>query len=453
MTVQLRRLVLVLLASALLLAPRSAAAQSAAAQGGADPVAWLESQLAEHAVPGASYAVIDADHVTAGALGNQPDGSPLQTRSRMLWGSVSKPVTATAAQLLADEGVVDLDAPIRTYLAGVGELGAAGAITVRQLLQHTSGLPFGATYLDVDDPQRSAREVAADVLLSIELVSAPGAAYHYSSLGYLVVQTVLEEATGQSLADLVHDFLPSATGAADLSGGSRLAGGVAIGWDSPNDGAGLAYGYQGGDIAALADFARWQLDPANAEVVSQTMAPGPQTGPSEHLGLGWRISDDGTVWHTGTVPGYFSAVFIDPNADRAVAVLLNTSGTLYEQSLYGVVRGFYDLVRGQDADRVPPSTVPALIVVAVTLGVLALAAWSLRPVRSRRAGIGWALFAVLVAVAGWVALPLTLEVPARYLWLWMPDVAALLVALPGVLGLLAVRRLTGRAGTTPRRRR
>ncbi|GAB3307968.1 serine hydrolase [Epidermidibacterium keratini] len=429
---------MVVLACAVLATPSTAYAQP---QPAADPAAWLQSQLDEFAIPGAAYAVIDATAVSAGAIGSQPDGSPLRTDSRMLWGSVSKPVTATVAQRLADDGVIDLDAGIDTYLAAAGEFGATGAITVRQLLQHTSGLPFGATALDVDDPNRRAVDVAAQVLPGVELIDAPGAAYHYSSLGYLVVQAVLEQATGRPLAELVHDFLPSATGAAGLSGGSRMTGGVALGFDPPNDGAGLAYGYQGGDINALAEFARWQLDPANGAVVSETMSPGPRTGPTEQLGLGWRISDDGTVWHTGTVPGYFSAVFIEQAADLAVVVLLNTSGSLYEQSLYGVVRGFYDIVRGADPTPVSGSAMPALIVFAAAVGVLALGALSVRPVRSRSAGIVWAGLALVVIAVGWIALPLVLDVPARYLWLWMPDVAAVLVALPVALGLLAVRRL------------
>ena len=62
-----------------------------------------------------------------------------------------------------------------------GAIEGAEAITVEQLLNHTSGLPFGAEVLDVDDPNRTAAQVVAQ-LDGIALRSTPGAGYHYSSL-------------------------------------------------------------------------------------------------------------------------------------------------------------------------------------------------------------------------------------------------------------------------------
>jgi D-alanyl-D-alanine carboxypeptidase len=113
-------------------------------------------------------------------------------------------VAATVLQLVA-EGKVDLDAPIETYLPGRihGEGIDAGAITVRQLLRHQSGLP---EYFDADTPVPT-EPVGADELLDAALTRAaqfpPGAAVRYTNTNYVIAGLLIETVTGRPAAEEV----------------------------------------------------------------------------------------------------------------------------------------------------------------------------------------------------------------------------------------------------------
>ncbi|MFD9301134.1 serine hydrolase domain-containing protein [Streptomyces sp. NPDC060048] len=116
-------------------------------------------------------------------------------------GSVTKTFTAAVVLQLAAEGTVDLDAPVRRYLPGTVP-GAYGAVTVRQLLDHTSGIPaadgpgdsFEAQWehrFDVTDP----RDQIADALGKTPEF-APGTAQHYLNINYTVLGVLIEKVTG-----------------------------------------------------------------------------------------------------------------------------------------------------------------------------------------------------------------------------------------------------------------
>ncbi|WP_405488336.1 serine hydrolase domain-containing protein [Streptomyces sp. NBC_00096] len=121
--------------------------------------------------------------------------------ARFRAGSVTKTFTAAVVLQLAAEGRVDLDRPVRRYLPGpVPE--AYGAVTVRQLLDHTSGIPaadgpgdsFEAQWehrFDVTDPHD---QIAEAVAKSPEF--APGTAQHYLNINYTVLGVLIEKVTG-----------------------------------------------------------------------------------------------------------------------------------------------------------------------------------------------------------------------------------------------------------------
>ncbi len=116
-------------------------------------------------------------------------------------GSVTKPFTSAVVLQLAAEGRLDLDAPVRRYLSGsIPE--AYGTVTVRQLLNYTSGIPaadgpgdsFEAQWehrFDVTDPHD---QIAEAVAKSPEFV--PGTAQHYLNINYTVLGVLIEKVTG-----------------------------------------------------------------------------------------------------------------------------------------------------------------------------------------------------------------------------------------------------------------
>jgi CubicO group peptidase (beta-lactamase class C family) len=104
----------------------------------------LRDRLAASAVPGAAFVVIHREGASsAGGVGRTGDGGAVTARTPFVIGSTSKSFTALAIMQLVDEGVVDLDAPVRRYIPELrlADGQATDSITVRHLLQQTSGLP------------------------------------------------------------------------------------------------------------------------------------------------------------------------------------------------------------------------------------------------------------------------------------------------------------------------
>src|SRR5688572_6116054 len=108
--------------------------------------------------------------------------------------------TTTAAMLLFDQGRLDLNAPVSTYLPAFSG-GWKDSVTVRQLLTHRSGLPAGR---DLWRVARTPDEARAAVLAT-NLECRPGQCYIYSDLGADVLGFVIEAVAGASLDHLLHD--------------------------------------------------------------------------------------------------------------------------------------------------------------------------------------------------------------------------------------------------------
>src|SRR5215213_734862 len=147
-------------------------------------------------IPGMALAVVTTEQlVQVGAFGRAVLEPPQLTRveTAWLWFSMSKLVTSTAAMRLAEQGRLDLDAPFRDYLPDTRSI--ATSATVRQLLNHTSGIanplpirwvrPADAPDADADLYDRLFRTIATPR-------RAPGGRAAYSNLNYLVLGQVLE---------------------------------------------------------------------------------------------------------------------------------------------------------------------------------------------------------------------------------------------------------------------
>ncbi len=130
--------------------------------------------------------------------------------SAMQLASVSKPFTAVATLILIDKGVIHYDDDIRTFLPSLKYKG----ITIRHLLNHTSGLP---DYLNRPKAFKKylngTRELSNQDLLMmlakgrISLEFTPGARHHYSNTGYALLPLIIENVTGQKFTDFVQEYI------------------------------------------------------------------------------------------------------------------------------------------------------------------------------------------------------------------------------------------------------
>ncbi|CAI9419706.1 serine hydrolase domain-containing protein [Nocardioides sp. T2.26MG-1] len=175
--------------------------------------AELETKLAElidrHHVPGAQLAVLDGETITEAAAGvlSIRTGAPVTTDALFLPGSIGKLYTATLVLMLVDEGLIDLDRPVRSYLSGfeVRDHHARDTVTVRDLLRHTSGFD-GDIFIDTgrgDDALERYLEEIAD----LPQICEPGAVWSYSNSGYAILGRLVEVVAGTVYETALRDRL------------------------------------------------------------------------------------------------------------------------------------------------------------------------------------------------------------------------------------------------------
>ncbi|MEU6767996.1 serine hydrolase domain-containing protein [Streptomyces sp. NPDC046853] len=160
--------------------------------------------------PGALAEVRDRHRrtVLTSGVANVENRAPVHRDSRFRIGSMTKTFTATIVLQLVGERRIDLDAPVERYLPGVvrGHGNDGRKVTVRQLLQHTSGLPDFLAYLK---PQDVVQDPMADHdprdLVKLALAHPPnfkpGTDWKYSNTGYLLAGMIIEKVTGHSYGE------------------------------------------------------------------------------------------------------------------------------------------------------------------------------------------------------------------------------------------------------------
>lgn len=164
--------------------------------------------LVRDGLPAALASVEDRDGRTrtyTAGVGDLATGSKVPRDGQVRIGSNTKTFTAVVVLQLVGEGKIALDAPVDTYLPGLvrGEGIDGRRITVRQLLQHTSGLPeYGAHIGDDELEYRyfDPRDLV-DIALRDEAEFAPGAKWGYSNTNYVLAGLIVQKVTGRPLAE------------------------------------------------------------------------------------------------------------------------------------------------------------------------------------------------------------------------------------------------------------
>ena len=334
-------------AVALLVGALSAGAWFRTAGDGTDESALEErlQTLVDEGFPGALASVTRADgerlDVAVGDVGNLPAEPEVRI------GSNTKMFVATVVLQLAEEGRIDLDEPIDTYLPGLvtGEGIDGTAITVRQLLQQTSGLPeytneVAADAFGVQDVYISARDML-DIALSQPAVFTPGAQWKYTNTNYIILGLLIERVTERALweqiddrivtpLELQHTYLPG-PGEREL----RSEHPPAFHADEPGDLREItdmdpSFGWSAGAMVStpgeLNEFMRALLA---GELLSEESLAAMQAGtpagdelwPEATYGLGLQsfpLSCGGVAWgHGGDIPGTQTRNAVAPDGTTA----------------------------------------------------------------------------------------------------------------------------------------
>lgn len=328
--------------------------------------AWLDEHLADLAgrrgVPGASVAVLADGQVVDAAAGvlSRATGVPATTDSVFQIGSITKLWTTALVLRAVDDGALDLDAPLRTYLPGfrVGDESASAAITTRHLLSHTAGFE-GDVFTDTgrgDD----AVERYVDSLGDLPQLFAPGALFSYNNAGFVVLGRLAEVLHGLPYDAALTRLLAEPLGLTHVSPSPyeailhRAAVGHVPGPDGgwtpapvwalarSNAPAGSMLAMRARDLVAFAgmhlaggvapDGTR-VLSEASVAATRQVQVAVPDTGSGEAAwGLGWShyaaAEAGAVVGHDGGTVGQAAFLRVVPAAGVAVALLTNGGDVL-----------------------------------------------------------------------------------------------------------------------------
>jgi len=169
---------------------------------------FVRQQMEKNKVPGLTIGFVKDDYMWIRGFGyaDLENKVPAKADSAYRYASVQKSMTAAAILQLVEQGKVNLDAEVQTYVPYFPK--KKYPITVRQLLYHLGGIPH---YVNRDAEQhikehKTTREAIA-IFENFDLVAEPGTKFSYSSYGYNLLGAVIEGASKQSYADYMREHV------------------------------------------------------------------------------------------------------------------------------------------------------------------------------------------------------------------------------------------------------
>ncbi|HWD83169.1 MAG TPA: serine hydrolase domain-containing protein [Kribbella sp.] len=335
---------------------------------------WLAEAMAgaieRYDVPGVAWAVLAGGEVVDGAAGVLSKSTMVEATADSVFqiGSITKLWTATLVMQLVDEGKVDLDVPIRTYLPEfrIADENAAARITTRQLLSHTAGFE-GDIFTDTGRGDDCVEKFVQE-LRGVAQLFPPGEQFSYNNAGYCVLGRLVEVLRNSPYDVCLREYLITPLGLTHTAPGpyEAILYRAAVGHIETEPGA----GYQpapvwslvrsnapaGSSLAMrprdLLTFAQLHLNDGKAADGTQVLAPGtagrmherqvelPELGlMGTSWGLGFERFENGDaviIGHDGGTIGQSAFLRILPEAGVAVALLTNGGDVV---SLYREVAG------------------------------------------------------------------------------------------------------------------
>jgi CubicO group peptidase (beta-lactamase class C family) len=297
-------------------------------------------------------------------------------------GSVSKQFTAAAVLLLAQEGKLSLDDPARKYVPELPDYGAP--LTIRHMLQHTSGLrDWGEVAAIAGWPRTTRAHTHAHALDIISRQQAlnftPGSQYSYSNSGYNLAAIIVSRVSGMSFAEFSRQRIFEPLGMRRTSWRDdhrRIVKDRAIAYSAAGTGYRLNMPFEdvhgnGGLLTTVGDLLKWNenfVTPkvGDAAFVALQQEPGRFNDGKAHtyaMGLMVRpYKGVPEVAHSGSTAGYRAHLTRFPDQRLSVAVLCNASNgaaTQYAMSVADMyLAGSIQTTTGEQANRPRPETKP-----------------------------------------------------------------------------------------------
>jgi len=175
---------------------------------------YIEQQMMDEDIPGLAVVVVQGDEIIylkGFGITSLKNPSPVTPQTIFDLASISKSFTALGVLLLRDDGLIDLDTPVQQYLPDFQiNDPRASEITVRQLLNQTSGLPGAFSEPLVFHQGDDAMEKMIAALSQVRLNQPPGLSFEYADINYCLLGALIERVTGTTFEEYMKQkiFVP-----------------------------------------------------------------------------------------------------------------------------------------------------------------------------------------------------------------------------------------------------
>jgi CubicO group peptidase (beta-lactamase class C family) len=358
------------------------------------------SILRSYNLPGLALVIVEGDRISYTQGYGQADstGRQMTAQTPVTIGSVSKSFTALAILQLVEKGKIKLDDRVITALPWfhTDEKAISDQITIRQLLNHTSGLSNAIGLEPVYDrqPGYTLQQRLAG-LKNYHMTRPAGAQFEYSNMNYLLLGAVIETVSGLDFSEYLEQYIFSpldmqnSTARLHDAQQNGMADGFSWWFGLPLSSAVSWYqdAVPAGYILSTAeDMGHYLLAQLNGGRYGENALLSPegitemqhgviQAGADEYYGMGWvegQVGELNAVYHEGDAAGFTSTVMFDPAQGSGVAVLCNISSMLVSPT-HTLASQIFQALHAQPISK--PGLTTITLYLRVDLLVIALTVW------------------------------------------------------------------------------
>ena len=303
-----------------------------------DSIDQLFADYRPDGTPGASIMVIrdgQVLEVRSYGVADMETGALVSPSTNFRLASVTKQFTATAVLMLSEQGKLDIDDSIRRYFPEFPAY--ADQISIRHLLQHTSGIEdYEPIYGDQFPEQILDRGVADIIANTTRMYFSPGTEYRYSNSAYAILAVLVEDLSGQSFPDFLQDNIFEPLGMNETIAYRRGTNEVtnrALGYkvdrkiiEPADQSAWSAVLGDGGVYSSVMDLYKWDQALYDNDLLSPASWQQAWTPGLENYGFGWRIDDYNghkRLHHSGSTSGFRNFMQRFPEEKLTIIVLTN----------------------------------------------------------------------------------------------------------------------------------
>lgn len=316
--------------------------------------AFVNAQMEKDKIPGLTIGFYQGDYVWVKGFGyaDLENKLPAKPESAYRLASLTKTFMGVAILQLVEQGKMNLDGEIQTYLPSYPK--QKWPVTLRQLLVHTGGGQYGSGL----DPRYVAPKDVVARIAKNPITFEPGTKFEYTTSGYNLLGAAIEEVTGMSLGehmrkhifaplglndtrmDSVRDFIPNRVRTYERANG-EIKNTEALDVSTRFGGGGLT--------GTVPDLLKWARSVDDGRVLSKAstallyepamLKDGHYVGGLQYYTLGWMpypINGQSAIWNNGAQLGTNTALLRVPNKNLAIAMACNLQEMNREQFLFSL---------------------------------------------------------------------------------------------------------------------